>query len=105
MAADHFLRAAPDNLAPRALRDYVAILRDSAFRFGPAVARQSRDRLNARISAIADGRVVGHQRLDVRTKRPLRFFNEPPWVIAFDPDTRLVLRILHEKRDFPTLLR
>ena len=39
----------------------------------------------------------------MQTRRRTLFLVEPPWVIAYDPDTRQVLRILHGARDFPTI--
>lgn len=97
--------ALPSNLLPQALRDLVLILRSSARAFGPIVARRSLARLTRRCRAIAEGTEAGHIRHDVSADRPVRFINEPPWVIMFDPRTRLVIRILHQHRDIATIMR
>src|SRR5690242_2997955 len=101
MLPDELLANLPTNLSPAALRDLAHILRHSAHEWGVTTARRTRARLVARIASIADGSAVGHRRQDVR--RPFLFLSEPPWVIAYDPATRRVLRILHGARDFPAL--
>lgn len=93
----------PANLLPQAVRDIVRILRESRREYGSIVARHSRDRLYARCNAIQMGLEKGHMRQDVRPRRPIRFANEAPWVIVFDPYSRNVYRVLHGKRDFPSL--
>ncbi len=39
------------------------------------------------------------------TRRPLRFWPVPPFVIVYDARTRLIVRILHGRRDIPSILR
>lgn len=68
------------------------------------VAKRSLGRITGRCLAIADGREPGHVRRDVIVDRPIRFSNEPPWVIVFDPETRLIARILHQHRDIASIL-
>lgn len=95
--------ALPSNLYPPALRDLVRILRESRRQFGTIVARQSRDRLYARCEAIRTGNEKGHLRADVQPRYPTRFADETPWVIAFDPETRNIYRIVHGHRHLPSM--
>jgi plasmid stabilization system protein ParE len=94
----------PGNLSQQAVSDLIGILRRSAREFGTMVARRSRDRLLIQVKAIENGTAVGHERRDVRPRRPTQFLNEDPWVICFNPSTRQVYRILHGARDFPAIL-
>lgn len=93
----------PGNLSAQALADLVRIVRHSAREWGLATAQRTADRLLARVRAVADGTATGHERRDVRLRRRTLFLVESPWVIAYSPDTRQVLRILHSARDFPAL--
>jgi plasmid stabilization system protein ParE len=93
----------PGNLSPQALRDVVSILRRSMREFGVPTALRSRDRIFARCRAIRNGTTFGHRRMDVTTRRPTLFINEHPWVIAYDPESRSVLRIVHASRDLSAL--
>lgn len=93
----------PGNLSRQAADDFVRILRRSAREFGVETARQSRDRLLARIRSVENGTAIGHPRRDVRPRHPTLFVNENPWVICFNPKTRRVYRILHGARDFPAI--
>lgn len=93
----------PANLSPRAAADLVQIIRRSARDWGINVAEQTATRLLLRVRAIADGTTVGHTRQDVRPRRRTLFVNELPWVIAYDPDTRIVYRIVHGAREFPAI--
>ena len=101
--SDPLLGEPPGNLSARALADLTAILRRSAREWGLATARRTRDRLLARVRAVADGIAIGHARPDVPTRQPVLFLVEAPWVVAYDPATRQVLRILHGARDLPAL--
>lgn len=105
MLPPDILDGVPDNLSRRAIGDLLDILEESARQYHRSIVLRSRDRLAGRCAAVLAGTAEGHRRPDLPPDLPFRFVNEPPWVIAFDPDTRLVLRILHEKRDFPALLR
>ena len=91
------------NLSRQAAADLVDIYRRSARLWGAAVARRSRDRLLAWIATIAAGTAVGHKRDDVSPPAPTAFIVEEPWVIAYNPETREVYRVLHGSRDFPAL--
>jgi plasmid stabilization system protein ParE len=93
----------PGNLSRQAVDDLIGILRRSARVFGSVVAQRSRCRLLSKIQAIQNGTAIGHQRADVRTRRPTEFLSEEPWVICFNPNTRQVYRILHGARDFPAV--
>jgi plasmid stabilization system protein ParE len=90
-------------LSRRATSDLIRILRRSAQDFGVSVARQSRGRLLARVRSIEQGKALGHPRQDVRTRYPVHFLNEHPWVICFNPLTMQGYRILHGARDFPAI--
>lgn len=78
-------------------------MRGSAREWGLATAQQTAARLLTRVHAVAGGTAIGHERRDVRPRRRTLFLVEEPWVIAYSPDTRQVLRILHGARDFPAL--
>ena len=95
--------AAPGNLSRRAAADFVEIMRRSERAWGVAVARRTRERLLLRFRQIADGSAVGHRRHDVRPRTPTLFLSEAPWVIAYDPGKRQVLRVLYGTRDFPAV--
>ncbi|QJE74119.1 type II toxin-antitoxin system RelE/ParE family toxin [Aerophototrophica crusticola] len=90
----------PGNLSRDAARDLLSILKDSQRDWGPMVARKTRDRLVRRCKDIADGWSYGHKRPDVPTRYAVLFVAEPPFIIAYAPETRQVLRILHGARDF-----
>jgi plasmid stabilization system protein ParE len=62
-----------------------------------------RARLRARFQSIASGEVIGRRRHDLPHDLPLRFVDELPFVIAFDANTRVIVRVLHGRRDFPAL--
>ena len=93
----------PGNLSAPALADLARIVRRSAREWGLPTARQTAERLLARVRAVADGSAAGHERADVRPRRRTLFLVEAPWVIAYSPDTRQVLRILHGAQDFPAI--
>ena len=93
----------PDNLSRQALADFVRILRESQRGWGTDTARHTRARLLARFAQIADGSAVGHERHDVKPRTPTLFLVEEPWVIAYHPTRRQVLRILHGAMDFPAI--
>ncbi len=104
MVEDKGEPALPTNLYRQAVRDLVDILRESRRSFGTLVARQSRDRLFARCEAIRTGAEKGHLRADIQPRQPTRFANEHPWVIAFDPESRNIYRIVHGHRHLPSML-
>lgn len=81
----------------------MSIVRRGAREWSLDTARRTADRLLARCRAIENGTAIGHQRRDVRPRRPTLFVVEAPFVIAYSPDTRQVLRIIHGARDFPAI--
>jgi plasmid stabilization system protein ParE len=90
-------------LSTRAQSDLVDILIFTADRFGTRAARRLQARLEARFEMIADGTATGHRRRDLRSDVPLLFDIVRPFVIAFDPQTREIARILHGARNLPTI--
>lgn len=90
-------------LSEEAADDLLGILAHTADRYGIAAARRLEARLKARFAAIAAGIALGHQRSDISAELRLRFVTERPFVVAFDPETRIIIRILHGARDFPSL--
>ena len=60
-------------------------------------------RLEARFARIAAGITVGHKRNDVAPELPLLFASEPPFVIAFNLERKIIVRIVHGRRDFAGL--
>jgi plasmid stabilization system protein ParE len=105
MRLSDFASDLPKNLSRRAANDLLAILRRSAKEFGVVTARRSGWRLLSRCHSIAEGTAVGHRRHDIPTGTPTLFVTEPPWIIAYNSDTRQVLRIIHGAQDFPALFR
>jgi len=100
-----FLADLPENLSPLAAGDLIHILDTSLERWGLHVARKTRARLLRRCVAIGSGSALGHRRSNVATERPILFLVEEPFVIAYDPATRRVLRILDGARDVGRLVR
>jgi plasmid stabilization system protein ParE len=92
-------------LSPRAIADLRSILRRSFEQYGSIGAARLQQRLEKRFEGIAAGTVLGHRRHDVTPRRPIRFVTERPFVIAFDPDTKVILRIVHGARDMRRVFR
>ncbi|MFV3129821.1 type II toxin-antitoxin system RelE/ParE family toxin [Niveispirillum sp. KHB5.9] len=88
----------------QAIRDFFQIFDESQERWGSMVAEETAYRLTARCRGIAEGRAIGHARRDLPSI-PWLFLNEAPFVIVYDPADRLVIRILHQARDMPRLIR
>lgn len=95
----------PVNLTRAALADYLRLLAYSQKHWGLGIALKTRDRLLSRFAEIATGRAVGYHRPDIQTDTPLLYLSEKPFVIAYDPTERLIVRILHQARDMPQVLR
>jgi plasmid stabilization system protein ParE len=89
-------------LSPEAEGDLKDIIFYSESRFGAGTARRVQQRLEDRLVRIAEGRATGHVRADVPTSLPVRFDVVRPFVIAFELDTKIIIRILHGARDFGT---
>ncbi len=94
----------PDNLAPQARRDLVAIITRSAIVYGAARADRAEERILRECPKIAEGIDHGHTRDDVPTRRVIHFIVVRPWVIAYNPTTRRVLRILDGRRDLGRII-
>jgi plasmid stabilization system protein ParE len=90
-------------LSPEAEGDLNDIIFYSENHFGAGTARRLQQRLEERFVRIAEGRVIGHIRADVPTSLPLRFDVVRPFVIAFEPETKIIIRVLHGARDFGTI--
>jgi plasmid stabilization system protein ParE len=91
----------PGNLSRRASADLIDIARFSLREWGEATAVASTGRLIRWIRDVEAGTVAGHKRHDVQADIPVRFLKEAPWIVAFRPSTRQILRIMHSARDFP----
>ena len=92
-------------LSPRAIADLRSILRRSFEQYGSIGAARLQQRLEKRFEGIAAGAVLGHRRHDVTPRRPILFDVERPFVIAFDPESRTILRIVHGARDMRRVFR
>lgn len=90
----------PSNLSPAADRDINDLLMRSALQFGEQRALSLRAVLHGKCNEIAAGYDHGHRRTDVPDRLPLRFLTVPPFVIVYDPATRIVIRVLDGRRDF-----
>jgi len=90
-------------LSSEAAEDVAAILRETVRPRGRADALRMRLRLEAKFEGIAAGLVPGHRRGDIVASIQLRFAIEYPFVIAFDPASRCIVRVLHGSRDFPAI--
>jgi plasmid stabilization system protein ParE len=90
-------------LSAEALEDVAEILDYLRIEAGQNVAERMAERLDLRFRKVASGIALGHKRPDVPSRRSLRFSVERPYVVAFDPDTRLIIRVVHGARDFRRL--
>jgi plasmid stabilization system protein ParE len=90
-------------LSKEAAEDVAAILSEAMQSGGAAGAVRMACPLDAKFRAIATGLVPGHRRSDIEASIPLRFAIEYPFVIAFDPASRRIVRALHGRRDFSTI--
>lgn len=92
-------------LSRQAAADLVRILDESEARWGESTAQRTEVRIRHRFEHIGSGTVVGHRRADVPEELSLLFVAEKPFVIAFNPATKTVVRVLHGRRDFSRLFR
>lgn len=95
----------PGNLSRRAERDLSDIVERSIELYGPDRADTIEGKIIRRCREIAEGRGLGHVRPDAPGRRAFRFWPVRPFVIVYDADTRIVIRILHGRRDMPAVLR
>ena len=94
----------PGNLSEIAIRDFRRILQDSRD-YGPRASRELQSRLLHRFEMIGQGRGLGHRRTDADYDATVRFVRVRPYpfVVIYDADSRIVLRIIHGARDFRAL--
>jgi plasmid stabilization system protein ParE len=97
-------------LSRRAALDLARILTElinDEERAGPEIARRVDVILDDCMDRIADGRIPGHRRADIRPRHPLLFAVDKPtrYVIAFDPTTRKIVRVVHGSMDFRRIFR
>ena len=95
----------PNNLSKPADMDLTEILYRSLKRFGLDQTKAAEDRICARCLSIRDGSTIGHKIDILSTRRPILYHYEHPWMIAFDPGTREIIRIFHARRDLAKLMR
>jgi plasmid stabilization system protein ParE len=92
-------------LSAEAAEDLADIFRYLRREAGPLTAERMIDRLERSIDRLSAALTLGHARSDVHSRRPLLFLVERPYVIAFDPELRIVIRIVHGARDFTRLFQ
>ena len=94
----------PGNLTRAALSDLDRILEISRAKW-PGTYQSFRNTLLNHFRRIEDGTSLGHVRDDVKTRTIVKFIAVHPsqYIIAYDEQQRIVLAILHGKRDFPKL--
>jgi plasmid stabilization system protein ParE len=92
-------------VSEEAVRDIERILEESAAVWGAAVARKTHARLLTQFERVGTGTAVGHRRRDVPPRLPFRFLSEPPFVIAHDPATRTIARVLYGRSDIARAFR
>ena len=92
------------NLGRRAEKDLIEIIERSVERYGPIQADRMEAAILRRCRAIADGMELGHARPTLKTKRTIRFWNVPPFVVIYDARTRLIIRIVDGRRDLSRVL-
>jgi plasmid stabilization system protein ParE len=95
----------PRNLSRRARADLFEIIGYTARHWGLQMALTTASRLIEKAHDIGEGTAAGHRRSDMATRKRLLFVLEPPWLLAYRPETRQVVRIVHGARDFPALFR
>jgi plasmid stabilization system protein ParE len=93
----------PRNLTQRAFDDYSRIVRHSLSTFGPITASRTSEKLLARCRQIEDGTAPGRRHPDIPFKGPIRYLALSPFLIFYDDQTRVAVRILDGRRDLPTL--
>jgi len=94
----------PRNLTSAALSDLDRILEISRTQW-PGSYQSFRNTLLNHFRRIEEGVSLGHVRDDVKPAALVKFIAVHPsqYIIAYDEQQRLVLGILHGKRDFPKL--
>ena len=95
----------PANLTEKAAQDLEDILNRSNREFGSDHANDLELRIFAQCNDIASGLNHGHLRPDVPRRRTTRYITVHPFVIAYNPKTKRVIRIIDGRRDFTKLFR
>lgn len=95
-------------LSSTAARDLASILHDLLWNEeygGVAAASRVDEILDRWLTRIAAGLAIGHRRKYLPRSCELLFVVADPteYVIALDPRTREIVRIVHGRRDFPAL--
>jgi toxin ParE1/3/4 len=90
-----------------ALRDLEEIVTYLTREASAEVSERIESKLFNAFADLARLRALGHRRLDVRRKG-LLFYVVDPYLIGFrreDNNSVMILRVLHGRRDVPTVLR
>jgi plasmid stabilization system protein ParE len=90
-----------------ALRDLEGIVTYLTREASAEVSERIESKLFNAFADLARLRALGHRRLDVRRKG-LLFYVVDPYLIGFrreDNNSVMILRVLHGRRDVPTVLR
>jgi plasmid stabilization system protein ParE len=87
----------------RARADILRIVSQSRREFGSVAGLRMSARLERMLEAISAGTAQGHLRRDVPRELGLRFEVIHPFVIAFRPRDRIIVRIVHGARDIRQL--
>ena len=96
-------------LSRRAQQDRIRLIEDLAAdrNAGVAVARYVDGIIEDYLLRIAAKLIPGHPRQDIKIRRSLLFCTAEPtkYVIAFDPESRKIVRILHGRRELARIIR
>lgn len=94
----------PTNLTALALDDYEAVLIDS-LRWGAVRSDRTRALLLKHFGDVANGTAAGRLRDDIPFRVETRSMRvgRTPYLIFYRPGERLVVRIVHGRRDLPSL--
>ena len=98
------MRDEPTNLSRLARLDLNAIIEQTIDRFGEEFSRTTADRILGRCLSIQEGHTVGHRIDYIRRRRPILYHYEQPWMIAFRPKSREIIRIVHGRRNLARLI-
>lgn len=97
------MTALPGNLTRQARQDLRKQLRRSRDVFGPAAALRLSSELLARFRLIEAGKAIGHARDDLPFAEPTLCLTVRPLLIVYNPQTRIVLRVVDGRRDLTAL--
>ncbi|MGI3899342.1 MAG: type II toxin-antitoxin system RelE/ParE family toxin [Janthinobacterium lividum] len=91
------------HLTAQAIEDFASIL-ERSLAWGAARADRTRRDLLRSINAIAVGEGFGHRRADLDFEQPTLCATVRPHIVIYNPDNRIVLRIIDGLRDLRSLL-